>query len=45
MWVRLRSSLPGEATRSSTWNSEVCAQGISSRSLRIASIPTGCGRR
>ena len=45
MWVRLRSSLPGEATRSSTWNSAVSAQGISSRSLRIASIAQGSGRR
>ena len=41
MWVRLRSWLPGEATRSSTWNSDVCSQGISSWSLRIASIAHG----
>ena len=41
MWVRLRSSLPGEATRSSTWKSSVCAQGISSSSPRIASIAQG----
>ena len=41
MWVRLRSWLPGEATRSSTWKSDVSAHGISSWSLRIASIPQG----
>ena len=41
MWVRLRSSLPGEAIRSSTWKSSVSAQGISSRSPRIASIAQG----
>ena len=40
-WVRLRSSLPGEAIRSSTWKSEVCSQGIPSMSLRIASIAQG----
>src|SRR5215218_2182445 len=41
MWVRLRSGLPGEATRSSTWKSSVLAQGISSSSPRIASIAQG----
>ena len=41
MWVRLRSSLPGEAIRSSTWNSSVSSQGISSCSPRIASIAQG----
>ena len=28
MWVRLRSSLPGEAIRSSTWNSSALSHGI-----------------
>src|ERR1700744_1790229 len=41
MWVRLRSSEPGEAIRSSTWKSSVSAHGISSRSPRIASIAQG----
>src|SRR3954451_25273051 len=41
MWVRLRSSLPGAAIRSSTWNSSVRSQGISSSSPRIASIAHG----
>src|SRR4051812_20352325 len=41
MWVRLRSSLPGEAIRSSTWKSSVSAQGIASNSPRIASIAQG----
>ncbi len=41
MWVRLRSGLPGEATRSSTWNSSVFPQGIPSSSPRIASIAQG----
>ena len=41
MWVRLRSSLPGEAIRSSTWNSSVASHGISSSSPRIASIAQG----
>src|ERR1700742_256009 len=41
MWVRLRSSEPGEAIRSSTWKSSVSAQGISSSSPRIASIAHG----
>ena len=41
MWVRLRSSLPGEAIRSSTWKSSVSAHGISSSSPRIASIAQG----
>ena len=27
-WVRLRSSLPGAAIRSSTWKSSVSSQGI-----------------
>src|ERR1700749_4259373 len=41
MWVRLRSSEPGEATRSSTWKSSVSAHGISSSSPRIPSIVQG----
>jgi len=41
MWVRLRSSEPGEAIRSSTWKSSVSGQGIPSSSPRIASIAQG----
>ena len=41
MWVRLRSWLPGEAIRSSTWKSSRRSQGISSVSPRIASIAQG----
>ena len=41
MWVRLRSSLPGEAIRSSTWKSSVFSQGICSSSPSIASIAQG----
>src|SRR3954470_9166311 len=41
MWVRLRASSPGAATRSSTWKSSVRSQGISSSSPRIASITQG----
>ncbi len=42
MWVRLRSSLPGAAIRSSTWKSSVCRpRHLPLLSPRIASIAQG----